>query len=193
MERAFLAAIARNRPLFALADRVRELQLPGGCLAGGCLFQTVWNALHGFEAEFGIDDYDVFYFDAADLSAKGEAETTSRVREACADLPLTLDVRNQARVHTWYPAEYGAPSPPFRDTQDGIDHFLGVCCSYGLRVGTDEAPVVYAPWGYDELFDLAVRPNPRRLNDGGSLPDAYACKTERWRRLWPQLTILPWG
>lgn len=190
---AFLAAVSRNASIAALLDRLETLDLPDACLAGGCLFQTVWNLAHDFAPAHGITDYDVFYFDAADLSADAEAATAQRVRARAADLALAVDVRNQARVHLWYPDDFGAPSPPFRSVEDAIDHFLAPCCAFGLRKAGGRL-AAYAPFGYSDLFSLTVRPNPRRATAlGVALRDAYGRKVERWRRQWPKLTVFPWS
>ena len=115
------------------------------------------------------------------------------MRARTADLALTVDVRNQARVHLWYPDEFGAPSPPFRSVEDGIDHFLAPCCAFGLAKKGGRL-VAYAPFGYSDLFGLTVRPNPRRATaQGSALREAYARKVERWRALWPRLTVIPWS
>jgi hypothetical protein len=172
-------------------ERLRDSALPDWYVAGGCLFQTVWNVAHGFEPTYGIQDYDLFYFDDRDLSAVGEAEVAGRVSARLADVPVRLDVRNQARVHEWYEAEFGVPSPVFRSTEDGIDHFLATCCSFGVR-RTADADRVYAPWGYADLFDLVVRPNPVRAASGEPLRASYERKTRRWQALWPRLQVIPW-
>lgn len=189
---AFLTAVSRNAPLIALLGRLRGLALPQGCVAGGCLFQTVWNDLHGFAPTHGIDDHDVFYFDAGDLSEDAEAAVAARVRSACADLPLVLDVRNQARVHCWYEAEFGAASAPFRSVREGIDQFLAPCCALGLHEDARGAREPYAPFGYDDLFALRVRPNGLRVAGGGGLAAAYGQKVARWKAVWPRLQVLPW-
>lgn len=153
----------------------------------------MWNLAHGFELAHGIADYDVFYFDAADLSARAEAATAERVHARTADLALDIDVRNQARVHLWYQDDYHAPSPPFLSVEEGIDHFLAPCCAFGLRKQGGKL-VAYAPFGYSDLHSLTVRPNPRRATaQGVALREAYARKVERWRRVWPKLTVIPWS
>ena len=46
---------------------------------------------------------------------------------------------------------------------------------------------VYAPHGLSDVFGLVVRPNPVLA------PRAvYEAKTARWRRQWPELTVLDW-
>jgi hypothetical protein len=186
------AALTRNPALVQLAARLEELALPGWYLAGGCLFQTVWNLAHGFEPLHGIQDYDIFYFDAANLSAAAERAVAARLAAELGDVGVPLDVRNQARVHTWYEAEFGTPSPVFSSSEDGIDHFLALCCSLGLRRVAGELRI-YAPHGCADLFGLIVRPNPLRSVAGEALRGAYESKTRRWLQRWPRLRVVPWS
>jgi hypothetical protein len=51
----------------------------------------------------------------------------------------------------------------------------------------DGRPRVYAPYGYDDLFGMVVRPNPR-LAPG----HVYEAKAARWLETWPELVVLPW-
>ena len=71
-----------------------------------------------------------------------------------ADLPVPVEIRNEARVHLWYADRFGTPAPPFRDCADAIDSFAAVCCAVGVTVDGDGRPRVYAPFGVDDL----VRP-----------------------------------
>ncbi|MGH7897287.1 MAG: nucleotidyltransferase family protein [Candidatus Binatia bacterium] len=171
-----------------LLERLRTLDLPDWYLVAGCLFQSVWNGLTGNPPTYGISDYDVFYFDASDLSFEAEDAVIRRAAAAFADLDAEVQVRNQARVHLWYPEKYGLPIPPLTSSRDGIDGFLSQTSCFGVRIGRDGTPDVYAPFGFDDVFAMVVRPNRRR-----PVPAVYAAKAERWRRLWPALTILPWA
>ena len=45
---------------------------------------------------------------------------------------------------------------------------------------------VYAPHGFDDIANLAVRPNP----GANFLAARYAAKAARWKRLWPEITVL---
>jgi hypothetical protein len=78
-----------------------------------------------------------------------------------ADLPVPVEIRNEARVHLWYAEHFGNPAPPFRDCADAIDHFAAVCCCYGVTVDAGGRLRVYAPHGYDDPFSPFVRPNRR--------------------------------
>ncbi|HXC58087.1 MAG TPA: nucleotidyltransferase family protein, partial [Steroidobacteraceae bacterium] len=171
--------------------RIEALRIADWYLAGGCLFQTVWNHLHGFAPEHGILDYDLLYFDDSSLSESDESRVQAAVGAACAQLPVRIEVCNQARVHQWYEAKWHVRSPPFRRCSDGIDAFLACCCSVGIRQSA-RGLALYAPHGLQDLFNLVVRPNPSRSGQGSRLAAAYREKTLRWKSIWPGLQIIPW-
>ena len=64
-------------------------------------FQNVWNTVEWRAPGNGIKDYDLFYFDDADLSWDAEDRVIQRAASLFADLDATVEVRNQARVHLW--------------------------------------------------------------------------------------------
>src|SRR5258708_31570341 len=63
--------VLRNPVTDALLDTLGELDLPDAWIVAGCLCQTAWNAQTGRALYYGIDDYDVFYFDP-DVSFEAE-------------------------------------------------------------------------------------------------------------------------
>jgi hypothetical protein len=46
---------------------------------------------------------------------------------------------------------------------------------------------VCAPFGLTDLFAMVVRPNAKLVSQA-----VYQAKAERWRLMWPRLTVLPW-
>lgn len=179
----FVSAVLRNPVHDALLCRLNELGLTDAWIVAGCLTQTVWNVLTDRKVDYGINDYDVFYFDP-DLSWEAEDRVIAGFR-ACADLTgARIEVRNQARVHLWYPEKHGKPYPALSRATDGIDRFLTRCTQIGLSSnGTD----VYAPGGLDDVDGFIVRPN---LTPNFSA-EAYRTKSARWQALWHELKILP--
>jgi uncharacterized protein len=190
--RDFIAAVLANEFVVAIFDGMRSSHLPEWYLSGGCLFQTVWNIAHGFEPTAGILDYDLFYFDGRDLSARSEQAIGEELARTFAHLPIAIEAANQARVHLWYEREFKAPCRAFERCEDGIDWFLATCCSFAIRRIDNERFEVYAPHGFDDLFGLVVRPNPRRTVDSDLLRGVYRSKVARWSRLWPRLEVAPW-
>lgn len=167
-------------------DVLAELEVPDAWLVSGCIFQAVWNGLTARPPGHGIADYDVFYFDP-DTSYEAEDAVIRRCAGALAGIDAEIQVRNQARVHLWYPQKFGKPYPPLAHASEGLNRFLAPCCAVGLRrLGDGHA--VSAPLGLDDLFAMTVRPNP--LTSGPR--DQYEAKAARWKSKWPEATVLPW-
>ena len=181
----FVQDALRNRCNQALLDGLPELALPDAWLVGGCLFQTVWNLIGGQQPEAGIRDYDVFYFDAGDLTEASERAVGERAQARFAPLGIQLDVKNQARVHTWYPAYFGRACPPLGSACEGIDRFLVGSTSVGMQRGT-EGMLVHAPHGLEDLYRGVLSPNPRI--DHGEL---YEAKARDYQARWPWLRLAP--
>ncbi|HUB15598.1 MAG TPA: nucleotidyltransferase family protein, partial [Acetobacteraceae bacterium] len=95
----------------ALLSRLPSLVLDQCYLTAGCLFQAVWNRSSGQAADWGIKDYDVFYFDEHDLSWEAEDAVIQRVAALSGDLGIRVETRNQARVHLWYEQRFGTSYP----------------------------------------------------------------------------------
>jgi hypothetical protein len=107
----FHAGVLSNPFNKELLGRLATMGLRECHLTAGCLFQTIWNQLSGRAPDWGIKDYDIFYFDDQDLSWDAEDRVIRRVAEATADLPVQVEIKNQARVHLWYRERFGSDYP----------------------------------------------------------------------------------
>ena len=181
---AFLAAALRNPVNGAIADELLRLALPDAWLVSGCLVQTVWNALTGRACNYGIGDYDIFYFDP-DTSWQAEDQVIRQLQVQLAGFGVRIEARNQARVHLWYPEKHGLPYPALTCSADGIDRFLTKNTQVALRRRRDGHDV-YAPDGFCDIARMIVRRNPGPNFSAAS----YIAKAMRWKALWPELTIL---
>jgi hypothetical protein len=181
----FLALALRNPVNEAIADELFHLALPDAWIVSGCLVQTAWNVQAKRAVDYGINDYDIFYFDP-DTSWQAEDAVIRQLQTALARRGVKIEVRNQARVHLWYPQKHGLPYPALHCSADGIDRFLTTTTQVGIRrsqAGHD----VHAPKGFDDIASMIVRPNP-----GPNFSAAnYAAKAARWKMRWPELTVLP--
>ncbi|WP_219417938.1 nucleotidyltransferase family protein [Pseudonocardia nigra] len=183
----FLAAVLQNPINVAILERAPALAVPDWWLTAGAVFQTVWNVLDGRPPGTGIKDYDLFYYDARNLSYEAEDAVIRKAAALFGDLDADVEVRNEARVHLWYEQRFGVPAIAFRSATDAIDHFASTTCCFGLRRERTNELVTYAPHGYDDLFAKRVRPNPRLAPRG-----VYEAKARRWRGEWPDLVVDPW-
>ena len=117
MSATALAMIVRSHPLLSVVlERFDAVALPDAWLVAGAVAQSVWNASSGRAPTYGLKDLDIVYFDGADLSAETEAASESRLRTLFADLPVKLDVKNEARVHLWYKDVFGNAIDPYTST-----------------------------------------------------------------------------
>ena len=172
--------------LWDCLERLAGLGLPDCWLGAGCVAQTVWNAAHGKPPAADIGDYDVVYFDGSDLTEEGERGVAVSVQQAMADLPVAVDVKNQARVHLWYRQRFGYDIVPYTSTEDAIETWPTTATAIGVRLAHG-GPQVFAPFGLDDLLGLVVRTNRVQIT-----PEIYRGKVARWIRDWPNLTVLPW-
>ncbi|NUU39380.1 nucleotidyltransferase family protein [Pseudomonas sp. C2B4] len=177
-----LARIAMSNPLNAqIASRLPSLGLDQCMLTAGCLFQAVWNHQSDLPPDWGIKDYDVFYFDT-DLSWEAENEVIHSARQLFQDLEVNVEIKNQARVHLWYGQRFGKPYPALQSARDGIDRYLVAGTCIGLDVETGE---VYAPNGLNDTEQGILRINPKNPQ-----PDLFDQKAKSYQARWPWLRIL---
>src|ERR1700759_5720406 len=91
----FLAAALKNPVNERIARELFELALPDAWLVSGCLVQTVWNVHTGRAVGYGINDYDVFYFDP-DTSWEAEDAVIRKLAARLASFGVKIETRNQA-------------------------------------------------------------------------------------------------
>jgi hypothetical protein len=121
------------------------------------------------------------------MSELGEARHAERLRRLFADLPVQIDVKNEARVHLWYTAKFGYSISPYTSTQHAITTFPTIATAVGVRPGRSGFSIS-APFGLSDLLLPIVRPNKVQITRS-----IYEAKVARWRPLWPKLPIVDWS
>jgi hypothetical protein len=182
MEADFIDMALRNPANRAILERLPAVGLKDVWLVAGSVFETVWNVRSGRPVDENIADYDVFYFDK-DLSWDAEDRHIKRLPEVFGDLAAGIELRNQARVHLWYPDRFGHDYPQLASSREGIDRFLVAGTCIGIRPDGDGFET-YAPFGLDDAWNGILRPNP---NIGP--PELYRAKAEKYRARWPWLKM----
>lgn len=183
-----LCDIIRATPLLMdVLERLPALELPDAWLVSGAIYNTVWNHLTERPPLTGINDIDLFYFDASDLSYEAEDQSIKRAAEIFGDLPLPVQLRNQARVHLWYPERFGEPYPALSSSSEAIDRFASLTHAVGARLDGAGEIELYTPFGLDDLFSFRIVPN-RRMNNQAT----HDKKGERARSVWPEIVVEAW-
>jgi len=177
---ARLCAILQATPgLMRVLDVARGLALPDWWVVSGAVYQPVLNHLTGRAPDHGIKDYDLAYFDDADLSYEAEDVVIRRAAAAFdPDLAPLVEVRNQARVHLWFEGKFGEPYTPLGGSREALERFVSPMFALGVRLDVDGALAICAPFGLEDLFALRLRPNPRRQTCG--FARAAAGVAARW-------------
>jgi hypothetical protein len=181
-----MGLVLLNRSNALILERFNQLGIRDWWLTSGCLVQTVWNLRMGRPAEEGIRDYDVVYF-SEDETEEAEEVVIRDAARLFADLSAPIEVRNQARVHLWYPEKYGIPVSPLTTASEGILRFPSTTTAVGVKRTGDDFLDVFVPFGLSNVWDMTVKPN-RAL----PVSKIYAEKTARWQKQWPQLVVRPW-
>ncbi|UVK39459.1 nucleotidyltransferase family protein [Mesorhizobium sp. AR10] len=187
-QRAVFLDIVSQEPLIREAlGRARSLALPDWLVVSGALYNSVWNYLTGKPSGYGIRDVDLFYFDDSDLSYEAEDSVIARAAPVFANLPLPVELRNQARVHLWYPAKFGRPCPRYTSSSHSLRFFASRTHAVGVRFDMDGQLDLVAPYGLDDIFSFRITPN--RVLDN---QQTHETKGARARENWPEITVVPW-
>lgn len=132
-----------------------------------------------------LTDIDVAYFDRTDLSAENDERYRRELLRQEPDLPW--EVTNQAGVHLWFQKVFGESVEPLESIEDAVASWPETVTSVGVQLDDDEHLRIIAPLGLDDLFDMVVRRNPRRVS--------VACyrkriETKKYLERWPKVTIV---
>lgn len=161
-------------------------KLPNAWVGAGIIFQNVWNVIHGYELNTYIKDIDVLYWDDNDLSWAAENSHIRSFTETLSNISIPFDIKNIARVHLWYEERFGIPKAQYHSIQESISTWpvIGACMAMRMNRGQLE---FIAPYGFQDMFSLRVRPNKVLVNQ-----TIYEDKAIKWQEQWPKLSIENW-
>lgn len=187
VQRQVLVDIIADDPvLMRFLRGIADLGLPDPLLGSGAIYNTVWNVLTGRERYAGIKDADIVYFDPSDRSYEAEDRVIRRMQAHFADSPIPVEVRNQARVHLWFPEKFGMAYPELTCSADMLLYFATRTHAVAARIENGEI-VIFAPFGLDDMFSFRLTPNPVLHNRA-----THESKAARAVAVWPELQFEPW-
>jgi len=183
----FCRIIMQNNILNELFTRAPSLGLKDYYIGAGCLAQTIWNYLSGFPLNHGIQDVDFVYYNDKDVSFDDEDKVVNKVHKLYKDIPIKIDVKNQARVHLWYEKHFGYAIKPYPTLEAAINTWPTTATALGARRDSQGKWIVYAPFGLNDLFGKIVRANKTQITK-----EIYEKKVIKWSAIWTDLKIIPW-
>lgn len=176
--------LSESRLFQELPEHAPKFALPNWYIAGGCVTQTIWNSLLHLPPLHGLKDIDLVYFNAGH-DENDDHQEQLRVQEILQNLPLPVDVINQARVHEWYTKKFGYAIPAYTNTEDGISTWLP---TFAIGVRQESRGLkIFAPFGLSFAFEMRLSPNKRQITK-----DIYSKMAARLKKDWPSIRIDPW-
>ncbi|VAW20241.1 hypothetical protein MNBD_ALPHA11-1091 [hydrothermal vent metagenome] len=183
-----LTNIVGNNPhLVELLTQLQEFDLPDWLLVSGAIYNNVWNHLTDRNSMTGVKDFDVFYFDASDLSYEAEDKIIQRGAKKFAGFSRPVEIRNQARAHLWVPQKFGFDLPPLKSSGEMLQNFASRTHAVGVGLNAKNEIKIVAPFGLSDIFSFRLTPNYNRANRA-----TYEQKASRLKKNWPELNIVPW-
>ena len=180
--------ISQDEKLMTLIRGIKELGLPDGWLVSGALYQSVWNVLTDKPRGYGIKDYDVVYFDDSDTSYEAEDAIIRKVDRHFGDFEGDIEVRNQARVHLWYPERFGGTYPKLDHAIQSLNRYTTIAHMVGVRLDDNGYLEIAAPKGLNDIFSFILRPNKALETNGPN----HARKSQSIVDRWPEVSVVPW-
>lgn len=138
---------------------VRDTALPHAWVGAGVLRDLVWGQRYGpgFEPD-RVRDVDVAFFDPMDLSRARDDRATALLTARLAGVPW--EAKNQAAVHTWYPAKFGGgPVAPFTCIREAVESWPETATAVAVRLTGGAAIEVCAPHGLHVTVSFTARPS----------------------------------
>lgn len=184
-ESQLIEIIRNSSRIMTILKCCRDAQLPDWRLVSGAIYGSVFNHLTNKNADFGIKDYDIAYFDP-DISYEAEDVWIKKIDRALPEnLRPLVEVRNQARVHLWFEQKFGAPYPALKNTDESLERYLCFAHAVAVRLENDDRISIAAPFGLEDVFNMVMRPNPNR-----GQTENRAAKSQSIKERWPEVTII---
>lgn len=155
-----------------------KLKLPDWCLAAGFVRNLAWDKQHGYESASPLNDIDLIYFNAGDVS---EATDRAFERELLNNSDLPWSVKNQARMHI------RNNDQPYLSTSDAMSYWCEVETAVGARLNVHGDVECVAPFGLERLFTDTITLNIKRPK----IEDfTKRVNGKNWLTLWPKLKVV---
>lgn len=149
-------------------------------LGGGLIRNMIWDFLHNYSDPTPIDDVDIIYFDDKNVDKAFDKKIEANLNSK---KPNTVwSVKNQCRMHTIN------NDIPYSSLKDAVSKFPETSSAVIVRYKNDNTYEFIAPYGYDDLFRLIVKPTPHFMNKLDKYKERMNKKN--WKQTWEKVDIL---
>ncbi len=182
-----ISILKQNKDLMLVLDYINTLKLPNFYLAGGAIFQTVWNYYDNNPLNKGIKDIDIIYYDASDMSVEKDLAIYNKVKNHFKNLNYEFDISNEARMHLWTKEHNHMDIAQYKNSEDAIDNWIATVHAIGITKENDKIKI-YAPYGLSDIFSKTIRPIKHKDNK----KEMYDKKVASWKERFHDLTVIEW-
>ena len=183
-QQTLINLIASDSTLMTCLRQVAQLNLASWCIGAGAIRNMVWDVLHGYETRTPLNDIDVVYYDADNVTEVTEQEQLTQLQKLAPNQPW--EVVNQARVHLWYPRTMGQDVPPITSLENGLATWPETATSVGAYLSNNTIEII-APYGLEDLFELKLRHNPVRVSRHSY---EQRLQAKQFQKTWPNLMLI---
>ncbi|MBC8507125.1 MAG: nucleotidyltransferase family protein [Chloroflexi bacterium] len=145
-----------------ILDAVRECAPPDWFVGAGIIRNIVWDYLQEYERPTPVRDIDVAYYDPDDLTPERDISIQRELTDCLPGIPW--EVTNQAAVHLWYEKVFGNAVPALTSIEEAISTWPETATCIGVRLLVNNELVIVAPYGLEDLFQMILRRNPKRVS-----------------------------
>lgn len=175
----------RNNQFIEYLKAVRNFSEEDLWIGGGFIRTIIWDYLHGHKKNAEFLDIDVFYFQPSCIIKARDVEIEQFLHTQIQN--TRWSVKNQARMHVHHKGE-----SQYASLEDALLKFPDTASTIAVRLDNNNDIKFIAPYGFDDLFELKVKPTPAFINNPEKMQryrQRIDEKLEIWKELWPKLKI----
>jgi len=178
-ERSLKSLLTSDARSMDILKTARELQMPDWAIGAGFIRTLVWDHI-SHKNSTPLDDVDVLFFEASNLSKNTEKEFELQLMKMRPDIPWS--VKNQARMHIRNKTKVAS------NTTDAMRYWLETPTAVAARIDANDEITILAPFGLDDLFKMIIRPTPAATSKMEQFEARLT--TKFWLKNWPELKII---
>jgi len=181
-EQDIIQLVKDDKWMMDILAAAQSLNLPDWWVCAGFIRAKIWDVLHGFANRTSLPDVDIIYYDNSNLDEEVEKKLEEKLRTMNPSIPWS--VKNEARMHITNNI------PPYSSSVDAISKFPETATALGLTINEQNQVILTAPWGVEDVVNLAVKPTPyfEETKERAEIYEERIAK-KNWNSTWSNIKI----